>query len=226
LKKQIEERLFDRASLNRDYKSVLAITDPKEVSDIIVDPYVLSFLGLPNGDIPTESELSQHLVRNIEIFLRSLGKGFAFVGREEPFDLDGKTYFVDLVFYNIILKCYVLIELKRHEVTHKDLGQIGFYVNHYDNIHVKKGANNPTVGLVLTTKKSVGMVNTALQDRPNIFCSEYVFSEEELDRKLSGLSEDDLSKSKEIFFAKIRNKLQKVLEEDSTLRKGLFLLDK
>ncbi len=149
---------------------------------------MLEFLALPESPRLVESDLEQALIDNLQTFLLELGKGFAFVSRQERITIDGDHFYIDLVFYHVVLKCYVLIDLKVGTLTHGDLGQIQFYVNYFDRERRTAG-DNPTLGLVLCPDKNDAVVKYTLgeQLKRNIFASRYQLhlpTEEELQREL------------------------------------------
>ena len=156
--------------------------------DVLKDPMVLEFLSLPESPRLVESKLEQALIGNLQTFLLELGKGFAFVSRQERITVEGDHFYIDLVFYHAILKCYVLIDLKVGKLTHADLGQIQFYVNYYDRER-RNEEDNPTLGLILCPDKNDAVVKYTLggQLKRNIFTSRYQLylpTEEELQQKL------------------------------------------
>jgi RecB family endonuclease NucS len=134
----------------------------------------MEFLGLPESPKLVESDLEQALINNLQTFLLELGRGFAFVARQERLTLDGDHFYIDLVFYHAILKCYVLIELKVGKLTHQDLGQLQLYVNYYDRERRTEG-DNPTLGLILCTDKNDAVVRYTLGEdqQKKIFTSRY-----------------------------------------------------
>ena len=157
-------------------------------SDVLKDPMVLEFLSLPASPRLVESKLEQALIGNLQTFLLELGKGFAFVSRQERITVEGDHFYIDLVFYHAILKCYVLIDLKVGKLTQGDLGQIQFYVNYYDRERRTEG-DNPTLGLILCPDKNDAVVKYTLgeQLKRNIFTSRYQLylpTEEELQQEL------------------------------------------
>lgn len=144
-----------------------------KAQDAIKDPYVLEFLGLPEEKRYSETELEQKLIDRLETFLLELGKGYAFVGRQVRFSFDDKHFRVDLVFYNRILQCFVLVDLKIGEVSHQDLGQMQMYVNYYDRF-VRLEHENRTIGIVLCKKKNDSLVEITLpENNEQIFASKY-----------------------------------------------------
>lgn len=192
LERQISSLLFDRLARSRDKDGLLKLANeglvPARPIDVFKDPMVLEFLDLPESPRLVESALEQALISNLQTFLLELGKGFAFVSRQERITLDGDHFYIDLVFYHAILKCYVLIDLKVGKLTHGDLGQIQFYVNYYDRERRTEG-DNPTIGLVLCPDKNDAVVKYTLgeQQERNIFTSRYQLylpTEEELEQEL------------------------------------------
>ncbi len=192
LERQINSLLFDRLAKSRDKKGLMRLaTKGQEVSqpiDILKDPVVLEFLNLPESPRLVESRLEQALIDNLQTFLLELGKGFAFVSRQERITLDGDHFYIDLVFYHTVLKCFVLIDLKVGKLTHGDLGQLQFYVNYFDRERRTEG-DNPTLGLILCPDKNDAVVRYTLgeQQARNIFASRYqlhVPTEEELQQEL------------------------------------------
>ena len=177
LERQIASLLFERLARSRDKAGLLALaTRGQEVQtpgEAIKDPYVLEFLGLPESPRLVESDLEAALLANLQAFLLELGTGFAFVARQARLTLDSDHFYVDLVFYHAVLKCYVLIDLKVGKLTHADLGQMQLYVHYYDRERRIAG-DGPTLGLILCTDKNDAVVRYTLdeQDR-QIFASRY-----------------------------------------------------
>ncbi|MBE6320229.1 MAG: DUF1016 domain-containing protein [Bacteroidales bacterium] len=177
LQRQFDSSLYERLALSRDKEGVKALAHEGQVidtpKDIVKDPYVLEFIGLPELPQYNESELEQRLIDNLQTFLLELGKGFTFVGRQVRFTFDEQHFRVDLVFYNRLLRAFVLIDLKRGTLKHQDLGQMLMYVNYYDRF-VKEVDENPTIGILLCTDKSDAMVEITLPENNNqIFASKY-----------------------------------------------------
>ena len=177
LKRQFDSALYERLSLSKDKEKVKLLAQQGQVienpNDIVKDPYVLEFLGLPEKSYYSESELESRLIEKLENFLLELGKGYTFVGRQVRLTFDEKHFFVDLVFYNRFLQCFVLIDLKIGEITHQDLGQMQMYVNYYDRF-VKLDNENKTIGIILCKKKSDSLVEITLPENNNqIFASKY-----------------------------------------------------
>ncbi|MCF0215716.1 MAG: DUF1016 domain-containing protein [Fibrobacteraceae bacterium] len=177
LKRQFDSSLYERLALSKDKKAVaklskrgVVVENPK---DIVKDPYVLEFLGLPEKSCYSESQLEQEIINKLEKFLLELGKGYTFVGRQVRLTFDEKHFFVDLVFYNRLLQSFVLIDLKIGELTHQDLGQMQMYVNYYDRF-VKLPNENKTIGIILCKKKSDSLVEITLpENNTQIFASKY-----------------------------------------------------
>ena len=192
LSRQITSLLFDRLAKSKDKKGLMRLaTRGQEVMrpiDVLKDPVVMEFLDLPESPKLVESKLEQALIDNLQTFLLELGKGFAFISRQERITLDGDHFYIDLVFYHAILKCYVLIDLKVGKLAHADLGQIQFYVNYYDRERRTEG-DSPTLGLILCSDKNDAVVKYTLGEQleRNIFTSRYQLylpTEEELEREL------------------------------------------
>ena len=177
LTRQINSSLFERLHLSKGKKSVLELTSKAKIiekaSDLIKDPYVLEFLNLEENYSYNETELEQALINKLEHFLLELGKGFTFVGRQQRFTFDEEHFRVDLVFYNRLLKCFVLIDFKIGKLKHQDLGQMQMYVNYYDR-YVKLEEENKTIGIILCKDKKDKMVEITLSESNNqIFASKY-----------------------------------------------------
>lgn len=178
LSRQTASLLFDRLAKSRDKTGLMQLaTRGQEVLqpiDALRDPVVMEFLGLPESPRLVESQLERALIDNLQQFLLELGKGFAFIARQERITVDGDHFYIDLVFYHAVLKCYVLIDLKVGKLTHADLGQIQFYVNYYDRERRTAG-DQPTLGLVLCSDKNDAMVRYTLgeQEERNVFATRY-----------------------------------------------------
>jgi len=178
LERQINSLLYERLALSKDKKGLMKLaTTGQEVqkpADAIKDPLVMEFLGIPSAHRLVETQLEQALISNLQSFLLELGKGFAFVSRQERITLDGDHFYIDLVFYHTILKCYVLIELKVGKLTHQDLGQLQFYINYFDRERLSKGDNH-SIGLILCTDKNDAVVQYTLGEGQNkrLFASRY-----------------------------------------------------
>ena len=176
LKRQIDSSLYERLALSRDKREVRRLAREGQVvekaADLIKDPVVLEFLGLDEKPVYSESELETAIIDRLQQFLLELGKGFLFEARQKRFSFDNRHFFVDLVFYNRLLRCYVLIDLKRGELTHQDLGQMQMYVNYFDR-YVKTGDELPTVGILLCDHKNDAIVELTLPEDANIYASKY-----------------------------------------------------
>ena len=191
LQRQINTMYYHRILASRDKESVAAevqTTVPKpKYEKIIKDPYVLEFLDLPANEHFYESNLEQSLIDHLQKFLLELGRGFSFVARQKHFDVDGRHFYIDLVFYNYILKCFVLIDLKTEDLTHQDIGQMQMYVNYFTREMMNEG-DNPPIGILLCADKSDTLVRYTLpEDNNQIYASKYLPympTEEELKREL------------------------------------------
>ena len=177
LKRQMKSMLFHRMALSKDKEGVLALAsqgiEVQKAEDIIKDPYVLEFVGLPDRDIYKEDDLENALIENLSKFMLELGKGFAYIGRQYRFSIAGRHYRVDLVFYNVILKCYCLIDLKRGEVQHEDIGQMNFYLNYFKKEVCTEGDNEP-IGIILGANADKLTMEYAMNNISNqLFVSRY-----------------------------------------------------
>ncbi len=177
LQRQYDSALYSRLALSRDQKKVKQLSEKglilEKPKDAIKDPYVLEFIGLAEKSFYSESELEQKLIDKLEHFLLELGTGFTFVARQKRITFDSKHFKIDLVFYNRILKCFILIDLKLGELKHQDIGQMQMYVNYYDR-EVKLIEENKTIGLILCQNKSEAVVEYTLpENNEQIFASKY-----------------------------------------------------
>ena len=177
LDRQINSMLFERIALSKDSKKVIKLAKRGQIieraEDLVKDPYVLEFLGLEESHKYSETDLEEKIITNLEKFLLELGKGFTFVARQQRITLEDEHFYIDLVFYNRLLKCFVIIELKIGKLTHKDLGQLQMYVNYY-NREVKHDDENPTIGILLCADKKEAIVKYTLpKDNKHIFASKY-----------------------------------------------------
>ena len=210
LERQINSLLYERLALSKDKKGLMRLaTKGHEIRrpvDVFKDPVVMEFLGLPDTPRLVESTLQEALLNNLQTFLLELGKGFAFVARQHRLTLDGDHFYVDLVFYHAILKCYVLIDLKVGKLTHQDLGQLQLYVNYFDRERLTAG-DNPTLGLILCTDKNEAVVRYTLGEelKKQIFTSRYKLHlpteaelKAEIRRELKILGADDAGKDRPI----------------------------
>ena len=191
LKRQIDTLLFARLLKSRDKKGLMELVrkgqELKDPVDTIKDPYILDFLDIPDSEILHESKLEEAIISNIQSFLLELGKGFAFVGRQKRLQFDDTFFYIDLVFYNCILKCYLLIDLKIGELTHQDIGQMDGYVRMFDDRYITQD-DNPTIGLILCSKKNETIAKYSVLDGSRqLFASKYMLylpTEEELKREI------------------------------------------
>jgi len=177
LKRQYDSALYTRLSLSRDKEEVKKLSEKGQIiekpKDIIKDPYILEFLGLPEKHSYSETDLEEEIISKLEHFLLELGNGFTFVARQKRITFDDKHFRIDLVFYNRILKCFVLIDLKIGELKHQDLGQMQMYVNYYDR-EMRLEDENKTIGIVLCQNKSEAVVKYTLpENNEQIFASKY-----------------------------------------------------
>ncbi|MBF0203014.1 MAG: DUF1016 family protein [Desulfamplus sp.] len=176
LKRQFDTSLFERLVLSRDKAGVKKLSEKglliERHSDMVKDPYVLEFLGLEENSKYSETDLETAIIDKLEHFLLELGKGFLFEARQKRFTFDEDHFFVDLVFYNRLLRCYVLIDLKIGELKHQDLGQMQMYVNYFDRF-VKLEDEKATVGIILCKKKKDSLVEITLPEDANIHASKY-----------------------------------------------------
>jgi predicted nuclease of restriction endonuclease-like (RecB) superfamily len=175
LERQILTRHFERGlTVASTPSSELPVFETVSAVSVLRDPYVLEFLGLPDRLVNDEAELEQALIDQLQAFLLELGRGFSFVGRQQRVTIDGKHFHVDLVFYNYVLKCFVLIDLKTGELDHRDIGQMDFYVRYWE-AEVRGPDDNPTIGLILCAEKSEAMARyTLLSDHQTIFAAKYL----------------------------------------------------
>ena len=194
LQRQIATSLYQRLALSRDQEEIRRLATEGQVvekaADLIKNPLVLEFLGLDDRPHYSEDELESAIIDQLESFLLELGKGFLFEARQKRFTFDNDHFFVDLVFYNRLLRCYVLIDLKRDKLTHQDLGQMQMYVNYFDR-HVKLPDELPTIGIVLCHRKNDALVELTLPPNANIFASKYQLylpSKEELKARLEQIT--------------------------------------
>lgn len=190
LKRQVASCLYERLALSKDKESVRRLANEGQLivtaADILKEPYVLEFLGLDEQAGYSESDLESAIIDQLEQFLLELGKGFLFEARQKRFTFDEDHFFVDLVFYNRLLRCYVLINLKLDKLSHQDLGQMQMYVNYFDR-YVKTPDENPTIGILLCKRKKQAVVELTLPADANIHAREYSLylpSKELLQQKL------------------------------------------
>ena len=205
LERQINSMLYERLLLSNDKESVLAVArkerTPETPQEIIKDPMVLEFLGLERKAAYYEKDLESAIISHIADFLLEMGKGFSFVARQKRLLLEDDEFFADLVFYNRLLRSFVVIEIKNHKITHQDLGQLQMYVNYY-NRYEKQPDENPTIGILLCTEKNDTMVRLALPENNNtILASKYQLylpTEEQL--------RTEIERQKQLFMLRQENK--------------------
>ncbi len=191
LERQIHTMYYQRILASRDKTSVaeeIQTSEPRpQYEKIVKDPYVMEFLQLKPDPHVYEGDIEQALIDHLQQFLLELGRGFSFVARQKRFSLDGQNFYIDLVFYNYILKCFVLLDLKMGQLTHQDLGQMQMYVNYYTRELMNEG-DNPPIGIVLCADRSEAVVKYTLpEDNNQVFASKYFTylpTEEELRREL------------------------------------------
>jgi predicted nuclease of restriction endonuclease-like (RecB) superfamily len=190
LKRQFDSGLYERLALSRDKEGIRRLAREGQTvgqaSDLLKEPLVLEFLGLDERSRYSESDLESAIIGQIERFLLEMGKGFLFEARQKRFTFDEDHFFVDLVFYNRLLRCYVLIDLKIGKIAHQDLGQMQMYVNYFDRF-VKTAGENSTIGILLCKQKNKALVEITLPKDANIHAREYQLylpSKDELQQKL------------------------------------------
>ena len=198
LKRQYNSGLYERLALSRDKDGIRKLAQVGQVveqpKDLLKQPLVLEFLGLDNQSRHSESDLEAAIISNVEKFLLELGKGFLFEARQKRFTVDDEDFFVDLVFYNRLLRCYVLIDLKMGKLTHQDLGQMQMYVNSFDRF-VKTQAEHCTIGIILCKQRREALVEITLPHDANIQANEYQLylpSKEQLQQKLQEWGGQDI----------------------------------
>ena len=192
LERQINTMFYQRLLASRDKESVskeIQRSSPKpEYENIIRDPYVLEFLDLPPNEHYYESDLEEALITHLQKFLLELGRGFSFVARQKHFNIDGRHFYIDLVFYNYITKCFVLIDLKTGDLMHQDIGQMQMYVNYYTR-HMMNEGDNPPIGILLCAQKSDTLIKLTLpENNTQIYAAKYMPympTEEELKKELN-----------------------------------------
>jgi predicted nuclease of restriction endonuclease-like (RecB) superfamily len=204
LNRQMKSMLFHRLALSTDKAGVLELAEKGKIVttplDVVKDPYVLEFLDLPQKAVYLESDLEEALISNLQSFLLELGKGFAFVGRQYRINIGGRQFKIDLVFYHRILKCFVLIDLKRGEIDHHDIGQMNLYLNYFKKEEAADDDKEP-IGIVLGAYKDRILMEYATENISNqLFVSRYQLylpEREELERELKKLLESTLAQEVE-----------------------------
>lgn len=176
LQRQIGSGLYERLALSRDKDEVMRLATEGQVvekpSDILKDPVVLEFIGLKSDASYSESDLESAIISRLQDFLLEMGKGFLFEARQKRFTFEERHFYVDLVLYNRLLQCYVLVDLKMDDLTHQDLGQMQMYVNYYDR-YVKEDFEKPTIGILLCERKNDTLVELTLPKDANIYAQQY-----------------------------------------------------
>ncbi|MDR2763170.1 MAG: PDDEXK nuclease domain-containing protein [Planctomycetaceae bacterium] len=191
LERQINTHFYDRLLSSQDKESVSTeiqkTAAPLDLKDFIRSPYILEFLDIKSAHNLYEKDLETAIINHLQSFLLEMGRGFSFVARQKRISFDGRDFYIDLVFYHYILKCFVLIDLKMDDLTHQDLGQMQMYVNYYAREMTNDG-DNPPIGIILCADKSDAIVRYTLsEDNKQIFASKYKLylpSEEELKQEL------------------------------------------
>ena len=197
LQRQFDTALYQRLALSRDKEEIKKLSEVGQIiespADMLKDPYILEFTGLQEQPKYSENDLETKLIDHLQEFLLELGKGFTFVGRQVRFTFEEQNFWVDLVFYNRLLQCFVLVDLKIGTLTHQDLGQMQMYVNYYDR-YEKKDFENPTIGILLCRDKSNSIVELTLPKDANIYASKYDLylpDKELLERKIQQWSDEE-----------------------------------
>jgi predicted nuclease of restriction endonuclease-like (RecB) superfamily len=193
LKRQKKTGLFERLALSKDKKKVLELSKKghqiQSESDLIKDPYVFEFLNISENSLYSESDIEKAIINNLQSFLLELGKGFAFIGRQQRITLNNRHYYVDLVFYHIKLKCYILIDLKIGEVVHEHIGQMKLYLGYYEN-EINDDSDNQPIGIILSQEKDDIMVKYAmLNDASKLIVSKYQLYLPEIDELKNRIKE-------------------------------------
>ncbi|MDR1975004.1 MAG: PDDEXK nuclease domain-containing protein [Bacteroidales bacterium] len=178
LERQINTHFYERLLSSRDKeavaKEIQETATPADPKDFIRDPYILEFLNVEPSHNLYEKDLETSVINHLQAFLLEMGRGFSFVARQKRISLDGRNFYIDLVFYNYILKCFVLIDLKMDDLTHQDLGQMQMYVNYYTREMMNEG-DNPPIGIILCADKSEAVVRyTLTENNKQIFASKYM----------------------------------------------------
>lgn len=203
LKRQYHSSLYERLALGRNKDDVLRLANegaiPQKPEDILHTPYVLEFAGLEDKASYHESDLESAVIDKMQKFLLELGKGFLYEQRQKRFSFHDKNFYVDLILYNRLLRCYVLIDFKADELTHQDLGQMQMYVNYYDRYERIEG-ENPTIGILLCKKSDEALVDLTLPEDANIYAKEYELylpDKKTLQRKLKEWLDEEQDKNNE-----------------------------
>ena len=196
LQRQVNSSLYERLALSKDKGEVLRLAQEGQTiekpADIFKNPITLEFLGLKPEAVYSETKLESAIIDKMQEFLLEMGKGFLFEKRQRRFTFDEDNYYVDLIFYNRLLQCYVLIDLKIDKLTHQDLGQMQMYVNYYDR-YVKQEFERPTIGILLCKEKKDALIKLTLPENANIYAAEYALylpDKTELQNKLKAWIEE------------------------------------
>lgn len=196
LQRQVNSSLYERLALSKDKSEVLRLAQEGQTiekpADILKNPITLEFLGLKHETVYSETKLESAIIDKMQEFLLEMGKGFLFEKRQRRFTFDEDNYYVDLIFYNRLLQCYVLIDLKIDKLTHQDLGQMQMYVNYYDR-YVKQEFEKPTIGILLCKEKKDTLIKLTLPENANIYAAEYALylpDKTELQNKLKAWIEE------------------------------------
>ena len=196
LQRQVNSSLYERLALSKDKSEVLRLAQEGQTiekpTDILKNPITLEFLGLKPEAVYSETKLESAIIDKMQEFLLEMGKGFLFEKRQRRFTFDEDNYYVDLIFYNRLLQCYVLIDLKIDKLTHQDLGQMQMYVNYYDR-YVKQEFEKPTIGILLCKEKKDALIKLTLPENANIYAAEYALylpDKTELQNKLKAWIEE------------------------------------
>lgn len=193
LERQINSFYYERLlatneKFKEDVRNEIKTLIPNDNKCIIKDPYILEFLDIKENAKFYEKDFESNLIEHLQAFLLELGKGFSFVARQKRLDVEGDNFYIDLVFYNYILKCFVIIELKTEKLTYQDIGQLDFYVRYFDD-KIKLKEDNPTIGIILSSSKNDTVVKySVLNDNNNLFASSYklyIPTEEELIKEIN-----------------------------------------
>jgi predicted nuclease of restriction endonuclease-like (RecB) superfamily len=177
LNRQFDSALYERLALSKNKEKVIELSNKGQIidkpMDAIIDPYVLEFLNLKEDNTYSEKDLETKIINKLQLFLLELGKGFTFVQRQMRLTLDDQYFYADLVLYNRLLRCFVVIDLKIGKIKHQDIGQLQMYVNYFDR-HVKTPDENKTIGILLCKEKSDAVIEMTLpKDNDQIFASKY-----------------------------------------------------
>ena len=196
LQRQVNSSLYERLALSKDKSEVLRLAQEGQTiekpTDILKNPITLEFLGLKPEAVYSETKLESAIIDKMQEFLLEMGKGFLFEKRQRRFTFEEDNYYVDLIFYNRLLQCYVLIDLKIDKLTHQDLGQMQMYVNYYDR-YVKQEFEKPTIGILLCKEKKDALIKLTLPENANIYAAEYALylpDKTELQNKLKAWIEE------------------------------------